>query len=94
MIVVYLILLAIIQAVTEFLPVSSIGHLVCVGTVAGNRTMRQDFCWRQCFIWELQQQLSFCFEKNLKKTWSGTCWECLWILLGNVNLYIHNRTNR
>ena len=43
MIVLYLILLAVFQAVTEFIPVSSFGHLMCGGTAFRESDMTQDF---------------------------------------------------
>ena len=57
MIVLYLILLAVIQAVTEFLPVSSLGHLGVMEHFLG---MEQD----TCCIWVQLQPLFFSIGMN------------------------------
>ena len=89
MIVVYLILLAVIQAVTEFLPVSSMGHL-CVlegllGIDHGTGLLLE-------VILHLGSAAAivFLFRRELKKI--GV--ELLGMfmdIIGNLNLYIHNK---
>ena len=61
MIVVYLIFLAVIQAVTEFLPVSSLGHLCILEQYMG--IGHETGLLKRCSILEVRQQLYFCSAK-------------------------------
>ena len=89
MIILYVILLAVIQAVTEFLPVSSFGHLCTVEQLLG---MGHD----TGILLETMLHLGtvaaiiFLYKKDLKKVGAETLGMCL-DMIGNLNLYIHNK---
>lgn len=89
MIVVYLILLAVVQAATEFLPVSSMGHLCVLEEIWG---MNHGTGLLPEAILHLgtAAAIIFLFRKELRKI----VLELLGMLMdiiGNLNLYIHNR---
>lgn len=89
MIVVYLILLAIIQAVTEFLPVSSTGHLCVLEQLLG-MDHGTGLLLEAMLHLGTAGAIIFLFRKELKKT--GVELVGMFMdILGNVNLYIHNR---
>ncbi len=71
MIVVYLIFLAVIQAVTEFLPVSSLGHLCILEQYMGIGATKPDCCQKRCSILEVAAAIIFLFRKDLKKIGLG-----------------------
>lgn len=89
MIVVYLILLAIIQAVTEFLPVSSTGHLCVLEQLLG-MDHGTGLLLEAMLHLGTAGAIIFLFRKELKKTGLELVGMFMDIL-GNVNLYIHNR---
>ena len=89
MIVVYLILLAIIQAVTEFLPVSSTGHLCVLEQLLGI-DHGTGLLLEAMLHLGTAGAIIFLFRKELKKTGLELVGMFMDIL-GNVNLYIHNR---
>lgn len=89
MIVVYLILLAIIQAVTEFLPVSSTGHLCVLEQLLG-MDHGTGLLLEAMLHLGTAGAIIFLFRKELKKTGLELV-GMLMDILGNVNLYIHNR---
>lgn len=89
MIVVYLILLAIIQAVTEFLPVSSTGHLCVLEQLLG-MNHGTGLLLEAMLHLGTAGAIIFLFRKELKKTGLELVGMFMDIL-GNVNLYIHNR---
>lgn len=89
MIVVYLILLAIIQAVTEFLPVSSTGHLCVLEQLLGMDHGTGLLLEAMLHLGTVGA-IIFLFRKELKKTGLELVGMFMDIL-GNVNLYIHNR---
>ena len=82
MIVLYLILLAVIQAVTEFLPVSSLGHLGVMEHFLG---MEQDtgLLIESMLHLGTAAAIIFLYRNELKRM--------LMDAIGNLNLYIHNR---
>ena len=89
MIVLYLILLAVLQAVTEFLPVSSFGHLCVVESLLG--ISRDTGLLLEAMLHlGTAAAIIFLFKKDLKRL--GV--ELLGMfmdLIGNLNLYIHNK---
>ena len=89
MIVVYLILLAIIQALTEFLPVSSTGHLCVLEQLLG-MDHGTGLLLEAMLHLGTAGAIIFLFRKELKKTGLELVGMFMDIL-GNVNLYIHNR---
>lgn len=89
MIVVYLILLAIIQAVTEFLPISSTGHLCVLEQLLG-MDHGTGLLLEAMLHLGTAGAIIFLFRKELKKTGLELVGMFMDIL-GNVNLYIHNR---
>ena len=89
MIVVYLILLAIIQAVTEFLPVSSTGHLCVLEQLLG-MDHGTGLLLEAMLHLGTAGAIIFLFRKELKKTGLELVGMFMDIL-GNVNLYIYNR---
>ena len=89
MIVVYLILLAVIQAVTEFLPVSSVGHLCALEQLMG-MDHGTGLLLEAMLHLGTAGAIVFLFRRELKKI--GV--ELLGMfmdIIGNVNLYIHNK---
>lgn len=89
MIVLYLILLAVLQAVTEFLPVSSFGHLCVVESLLGI-SHDTGLLLEAMLHLGTAAAIIFLFKKDLKRL--GV--ELLGMfmdLIGNLNLYIHNK---
>ena len=89
MIVLYLILLAVLQAVTEFLPVSSFGHLCVVESLLGI-SHDTGLLLEAMLHLGTAAAIIFLFKKYLKRL--GV--ELLGMfmdLIGNLNLYIHNK---
>ena len=70
MIVVYLIFLAVIQAVTEFLPVSSLGHL-CILEQYGNRPRNRIAVRNDAPSWKCGSNYIF-VPQRFKKNRTGT----------------------
>lgn len=89
MIVLYLILLAVIQAVTEFLPVSSLGHLGVVEHFLG---MEQDagLLIESMLHLGTAAAIIFLYRNELKRLLLEAV-GMLMDAIGNLNLYIHNR---
>ena len=89
MIVLYLILLAVIQAVTEFLPVSSLGHLAVVEHFLG---MEQDagLLIESMLHLGTAAAIIFLYRNELKRLLLEAV-GMLMDAIGNLNLYIHNR---
>ena len=89
MIILYVILLAVIQAVTEFLPVSSFGYLCTVEQLLG---MGHDtgILLETMLHLGTAAAIIFLYKKDLKKVGAETLCMCL-DMIGNLNLYIHNK---
>ena len=89
MIVLYLILLAVIQAVTEFLPVSSLGHLGAMEHFLG---MEQDtgLLIESMLHLGTAAAIIFLYRNELKRLLLEAV-GMLMDAIGNLNLYIHNR---
>lgn len=89
MIVVYLILLAVIQAVVEFLPVSSMGHLCALEQLMGINH-GTGLLLEAILHLGTAAAIIFLFRKDLKKI----ALELLGMfmdLIGNLNIYIYNK---
>lgn len=89
MIVVYLILLAVIQAVTEFLPVSSLGHLCAAESFLGIGHETGLLLETMLHLGTVAA-IIFLFKKDLKRIGIELMGMFL-DLIGNLNLYIHNK---
>ena len=89
MIVVYLIFLAVIQAVTEFLPVSSLGHLCILEQYMGI-SHETGLLSETMFHLGSAAAIIFLFRKDLKKIGLGLLGMFM-DMIGNLNLYIHNK---
>ena len=89
MIVLYLILLAVIQAVTEFLPVSSLGHLGVMEHFLG---IEQDtgLLIESMLHLGTAAAIIFLYRNELKRLLLEAV-GMLMDAIGNLNLYIHNR---
>lgn len=89
MIVVYLILLAVVQAVTEFLPVSSTGHLCILEQLLG-MDHGTGLLLEAMLHLGTAGAIIFLFRKELKKIGLELLGMFMDIV-GNLNLYIHNK---
>ena len=89
MIVVYLIFLAVIQAVTEFLPVSSLGHLCILEQYMGI-SHETGLLSETMLHLGSAAAIIFLFRKDLKKIGLGLLGMFM-DMIGNLNLYIHNK---
>ena len=89
MIVVYLILLAVIQAVTEFIPVSSTGHL-CVAEQLLGMSHGTGLLLEAMLHLGTAGAIIFLFRRDLKKLGLEYL-EMFMDIIGNLNLYIHNK---
>ena len=89
MIVVYLIFLAVIQAVTEFLPVSSLGHLCILEQYMGIGHETGLLSETMLHLGSAAA-IIFLFRKDLKKIGLGLLGMFM-DMIGNLNLYIHNK---
>ena len=89
MIVVYLIFLAVIQAVTEFLPVSSLGHLCILEQYMGIGHETGLLSEAMLHLGSAAA-IIFLFRKDLKKIGLGLLGMFM-DMIGNLNLYIHNK---
>lgn len=89
MIVLYLILLAVLQAVTEFLPVSSLGHLCVMESVLGINHDTGLLLETMLHLGTVAA-IIFLFKKDLKRIGMELL-GMLMDLIGNLNLYIHNK---
>ena len=78
MIVVYLIILAVIQAVTVISSCQQPGTFMHIGTIYGNRPRNRYCCQKRCSILEVRQQFIFFVPQDLKKS-DWDFWGCLWI---------------
>ena len=90
MIVVYLIFLAVIQAVTEFLPVSSLGHLCILEQYMGIGHENRIAVRNDAPSWKCGSNYIFVPQRFKKKS----DWDLLGMfmdMIGNLNLYIHNK---
>lgn len=89
MTVLYVMILAILQGITEFIPASSYGHLAAVQQYLG-MDLQTGALLESMLHLGTAAAIIFAFKKDLKKI--GT--ELLGMfmdLVGNINLYIHNR---
>lgn len=89
MIVLYLILLAVLQAVTEFLPVSSFGHLCTMESLLGISHDTGLLLETMLHLGTVAA-IIFLFKKDLKRIGMELL-GMLMDLIGNLNLYIHNK---
>lgn len=89
MIVIYLIFLAVIQAVTEFLPVSSMGHLCILEQYMGI-THGTGLLLEAMLHLGSAAAIIFLFRRDLKRIGLELLGMVMDII-GNVNLYIHNK---
>lgn len=89
--VLYAIILAIIQGITEFLPVSSFGHLIIFENFFQIK-QQPGILYEMMLHTGTAISIIFVFRKDLKQMiieFLGTCGD----LLGNVYLYFHNKKN-
>ena len=87
--VLYVIIMAVVQGITEFLPVSSFGHLYAVGKLLGI-SENTGLLLEGILHLGTAVAIVFLFKKELKRI----LLELLGMLLdsiGNLNLYIHNK---
>lgn len=89
MIVIYLIFLAVIQAVTEFLPVSSMGHLCILEQYMGI-THGTGLLLEAMLHLGSAAAIIFLFRRDLKRIGLELLGMVMDII-GNINLYIHNK---
>lgn len=89
MIVLYVILLAVIQGITEFLPVSSFGHLCIIQNLLG---MEHDtgVLLEAMLHFGTLAAILFTFQKDVRHILYETL-DIIMDLVGNVSLYIHNK---
>lgn len=89
MIVLYIILLAIVQGITEFLPVSSFGHLCFVQNLLGMEHGSGVLLEAMLHMGTLAA-VFMTFQKDIRRLALETI-EMIMDVIGNANLYIHNR---
>lgn len=89
MIVLYIILLAIIQGITEFLPVSSFGHLCFLQNFLGMEQGPGVLLEVMLHMGTLAA-LIMTFQKDIRHLAAETM-EMTMDVVGNISLYIHNR---
>ncbi len=89
MIVLYLILLAVIQAFTEFLPVSSLGHLCVIEQLMG---IGHDtgLLIESMLHLGTAAAIIFLFKKDLKRLGIELV-QMFLDVIGNINLFVHNK---
>ena len=89
MIVLYIILLAIVQGITEFLPVSSFGHLCFVQNILGMEHGPGVLMEVMLHLGTLAA-VFMTFQKDIRRLAVESI-EMFMDVIGNANLYIHNR---
>lgn len=89
MIVLYLILLAVLQAVTEFIPVSSFGHL-CVAEQLFGIGHDTGLLIEAMLHLGTAAAIIFLFKKDLKQIGIELL-QMFLDVIGNINLLIHNK---
>ena len=89
MIVLYIILLAIVQGITEFLPVSSFGHLCFVQNILGMEHGPGVLMEVMLHVGTLAA-IFMTFQKDIRRLAVESI-EMFMDVIGNANLYIHNR---
>lgn len=89
MTVLYIILLAIVQGITEFLPVSSFGHLTFVQNILGMDRGPGVLLEAMLHLGTLAA-VFMTFQKDIRRLFVESL-EMFMDLIGNANLYIHNR---
>lgn len=89
MTVLYVILLAIIQGITEFLPVSSFGHLCIVENLLGMEHGSGVLLEVMLHVGTLAA-VFMTFQKDIRHIFLDAL-DMFFDLIGNVNLYIHNK---
>ena len=89
MIVFYIILLAIVQGITEFLPVSSFGHLCFVQNILGMEHGPGVLMEVMLHLGTLAA-VFMTFQKDIRRLAVESI-EMFMDVIGNANLYIHNR---
>ena len=89
MTVLYIILLAIVQGITEFLPVSSFGHLCFVQNLLGMEHGPGVLLETMLHLGTLAA-IFMTFQKDIRHL-AFEALDMFMDLIGNANLYIHNR---
>lgn len=89
MTVLYAILLGVLQGITEFLPVSSFGHVSIVEEILGIETGSGVLFETLLHVGTLVA-LFYVFEKDLRRIGTELL-DMSMDIVGNINLYIHNR---
>ena len=89
MIVLYIILLAIVQGITEFLPVSSFGHLCFLQNILGMDHGPGVLLEVMLHLGTLAA-VFMTFQKDIRRLFVESI-EMFMDLIGNASLYIHNR---
>ncbi|MBU5481531.1 undecaprenyl-diphosphate phosphatase [Blautia sp. MSJ-19] len=89
MTVLFVILLAIVQGITEFLPVSSFGHLCFVQNILGMEHGAGVLLEAMLHVGTLAA-IFMTFQKDIRRLALETL-EMFMDLIGNISLYIHNK---
>nr|WP_295287251.1 undecaprenyl-diphosphate phosphatase [uncultured Blautia sp.] len=89
MIVLYIILLAIVQGITEFLPVSSFGHLCFLQNILG-MDHGPGVLLEVMLHFGTLAAVFMTFQKDIRRLFVESI-EMFMDLIGNASLYIHNR---
>ena len=89
MIVLYIILLAIVQGITEFLPVSSFGHLCFLQNILG-MDHGSGVLLEVMLHFGTLAAVFMTFQKDIRRLFVESI-EMFMDLIGNASLYIHNR---
>ena len=89
MTVLYIILLAIVQGLTEFLPVSSFGHLCFVQNLLGMEHGPDVLLETMLHLGTLAA-IFMTFQKDIRHL-AFEALDMFMDLIGNANLYIHNK---
>lgn len=89
MIVLYIILLAVVQGITEFLPVSSFGHLCFVENILGMEQGPGVLMEAMLHLGTLAA-VFMTFQKDIRRLAAETI-EMFMDVVGNASLYVHNR---
>lgn len=83
------ILLGIVQGITEFLPVSSFGHLAAIENAMGI-TRNTAVLLRCFFMWESIAAIFFAFHEDIRRIGEELLGMVMDVI-GNLNIYFHNR---
>lgn len=89
MTVLYVVLLAIVQGITEFLPVSSFGHICLFETVFGMEQNTGVLLEAMLHVGTLAA-IFLAFQKDIRRLFMETL-EMIMDIIGNASLYVHNR---